>query len=663
MTASDIRASDFLNEIGVATHIAYTDGGYANLSNVQADLGYLGVTELRDGISNGENGSAPLASYIQLAKAGEKFTFVVGGGASTTASIQYTLNTIEQLEAAVPGSVKAIEGPNEINNQTLTFNGVGGLQGAVALQQYLYQTVKSTPALAGVAVDYFTGYDTVGFAAGPNPSTTAGLADDDNQHPYPQGGQAPASWLAPATALGNEPGTQGKFVYTETGYTTNLADVNGVDPAVQGKYTLDLLMDAAKDGSSDTDLYQLMDAYKPGSPQGDDGYGLFDSNNAPKPVATGIHNLAAILADAGSTASTFAPAALNYSVSGQPSTGSSLEISKSDGTTDIAVWAEPQLWNESTKSEVAAPTETETVNLDGAHQVSVYDPLSGTAPIASYASTSSVQLQVTDHPLIVQVGAATTGSTSGGGSSSTTSGSQTIGSGLDKLVLAISEDAYQGNAQYTVSVDGRQVTGTLTADASHAAGATDTVTIYGNWGVGNHTVGVDFLNDAYGGTSSTDRNLYVGGATYDGAAVANSAETLLSSGTQSFTYKDVTPASDGGQNQSIGSGNDQLQLAIGEDAYGGDAQYTVSVDGQQVGGTLTAHAAQGSKQSDLLDVYGNWGTGTHKVTVDFLNDAYGGTSSTDRNLYVNGITYDGKVDTTSTTALLSAGPQTFSFHP
>ena len=658
MTASDIRASDFLNDIGVATHIAYTDGGYANLSNVQADLNYLGVTELRDGISNGENGSAPLASYIQLAKAGEKFTFVVGGGASTNASIQYTLNTIEQLEAAVPGSVKAIEGPNEINNQTLTFNGVGGLQGAVALQQYLYQTVKGTPALAGVAVDYFTGYDTVGFAAGPNPGTTAGLADYDNQHPYPQGGQAPASFLDPATALGNEPGTGGKFVYTETGYTTNTSDVNGVDPTVQAKYTLDLLMDAAKDGSSGTYLYQLMDAYKPGSPQGDDGYGLFDSANAPKPAATGIHDLAAILADTGSAASTFTPVALAYSVSGQPSTGNSLEIGKSDGTIDIAVWAEPQLWNESTKGEVAARAETETVNLDGAHQVSVYDPLSGTAPIASYASTSAVQLQVTDHPLIVQVGAAMPGS----GPPSTTGGSPTIGSGLDKLVLAISEDAYGGNAQYTVSVDGRQVGGTLTADASHAAGAADTVTIYGDWGAGAHTVGVDFLNDAYGGTSSTDRNLYVGGATYDGAAVANSAETLLSSGTQSFAVKDVTPASDGGQNQSIGSGRDQLQLAIGEDAYAGDAQYTVSVDGRQIGGILTAHAAQGAKQSDLLDVYGNWGSGTHKVTVDFLNDAYGGTSSTDRNLYVDGITYDGKVDTTGTTALLSAGSQSFSFH-
>ena len=212
-------------------------------------------------------------------------------------------------------------------------------------------------------------------------------------------------------------------------------------------------------------------------------------------------------------------------------------------------------------------------------------------------------------------------------------------------------------------MDGVQVSGTLTADASHTAGATDTVTIYGNWGVGNHSVGIDFLNDAYGGTSNTDRNLYVNGATYDGAAVTNSAQTLLSSGTQQFTYKDVTPASAGGQNQSIGTGKDQLLLAVGEDAWQGNAQYTVSVDGQQVGGTLTAHAAQESKASDLLDVYGNWGAGTHQVAVNFLNDAYGGSSNADRNLYVNGVTYDGTVNSTSTTALLSSGSKSFTFHP
>ena len=43
---------------------------------------------------------------------------------------------------------------------------------------------------------------------------------------------------------------------------------------------------------------------------------------------------------------------------------------------------------------------------------------------------------------------------------------KTIGSGSDALVLKISQDVYLAGAQYTVSVDGKQIGGTLTAGAS-----------------------------------------------------------------------------------------------------------------------------------------------------------------------------------------------------
>ena len=112
----------------------------------------------------------------------------------------------------------------------------------------------------------------------------------------------------------------------------------------------------------------------------------------------------------------------------------------------------------------------------------------------------------------------------------------TVGSGADQLALSIAEDAYQGDAQYTVSVDGRQVGGVQTAHSSQASGGHDTLLVDGDWSAGNHVVGVNFLNDAYGGTSSTDRNLHVDGATYDGAAAGNSRLTLLSSGTQTFAF-------------------------------------------------------------------------------------------------------------------------------
>jgi hypothetical protein len=121
-------------------------------------------------------------------------------------------------------------------------------------------------------------------------------------------------------------------------------------------------------------------------------------------------------------------------------------------------------------------------------------------------------------------------------------GSSTVGSGSDKLVLKVSQDAYQGDAQFMVSVDGEQVGGTFTAHASHAAGQSDTLTLQGDWGVGNHTVTIDFLNDAWAGTSSTDRNLYVDSASYNGAAVSGAKLALYSGGPASFGVTDSTPA-------------------------------------------------------------------------------------------------------------------------
>jgi Ca2+-binding RTX toxin-like protein len=161
------------------------------------------------------------------------------------------------------------------------------------------------------------------------------------------------------------------------------------------------------------------------------------------------------------------------------------------------------------------------------------------------------------------------------------------GTGADSLVLKISQDAYQGSAQYTVSVDGKQVGGTFTASAVHASGQSDTITLKGDWAAGAHTVSVNFLNDGYGGSAATDRNLYVEAATYNGAAVSGAAKALLSAGPANFSFTDVasvagtarqgTSGADGltggaGADRLVGlAGNDTLNGVAGDDALNGGA--------------------------------------------------------------------------------------------
>lgn len=113
---------------------------------------------------------------------------------------------------------------------------------------------------------------------------------------------------------------------------------------------------------------------------------------------------------------------------------------------------------------------------------------------------------------------------------------QTIGTGNDTFVIKIAQDYYQGAAQYIIKVDGVQVGGTLTAGAVKSSGASDTINVKGTWGAGAHTVTVEFLNDAYGGTPQTDRNLYVLGITYNGAPMTPANASLLSAGTAAFNY-------------------------------------------------------------------------------------------------------------------------------
>lgn len=109
-------------------------------------------------------------------------------------------------------------------------------------------------------------------------------------------------------------------------------------------------------------------------------------------------------------------------------------------------------------------------------------------------------------------------------------------------MLTVSEDAYAGDAQYTVAIDGTQQGGVQTATMSHAAGQSQTLTILGSFGTASHTVTVNFLNDAYGGSASTDRNFYVNGATLNGVAVANSALNEYSAGPQSFAFGSPAPS-------------------------------------------------------------------------------------------------------------------------
>ena len=162
-----------------------------------------------------------------------------------------------------------------------------------------------------------------------------------------------------------------------------------------------------------------------------------------------------------------------------------------------------------------------------------------------------------------------------------------------------------------------------TAAAQHSAGQDTTLNVLGNFGSGSHIVSLDFLNDWNGPTG--DRNLYVDGTTFDGKTLSNGAIAIPAAVPGSIAIP----------------GADILTLGVSEDAYQGDAQYNVYVDGKQVGGTMTTSASHAAGQSQTVNLAGSWGAGGHTVGVVFLNDAYGGSPNLNRNLYVDSLGFNG----------------------
>jgi hypothetical protein len=235
-----------------------------------------------------------------------------------------------------------------------------------------------------------------------------------------------------------------------------------------------------------------------------------------------------------------------------------------------------------------------------------------------------------------------------------------MGAGARTLALMISEDAWLGDAQFTVAIDGVQVGGVQTATASQGAHAAQEFDVRGDFAAGAHTATVNFLNDAWGGTAATDRNLYVQSAALDGAQVPNAAAAMLSGGPRGFSF--AVPAAAGAA-PPVAAGPNTLEIQVSEDAWQGDAMFNVSIDGAVIGGARTATASHGAGASQAVSIQGNWGAGAHTVGISFLNDAWGGTASTDRNLYVGRVSYDGAASPTGSAALFSNGTANFFVTP
>lgn len=544
------RAFAFTDSVGVNLHLNWQDAGLAwgNFTLIKNAMQYLGARQARDGVPY-VGWTLPL--FEQLADIGVKFTILMNrDDLNASGSYASSLDRVQALQTSRPNSVACIEGLNEINNWTINWAGSNtgaNLSLGRPIQQALWDQVHARPAIANIPIANLTlggiDYNTAQAQLG----NMSAWADYGTWHTYFGNGDQPRQNITNGQNVASaiSPGKQ--LMTTECGYYTAVNDMawggGGVDYAAQARLMLTMLAVHHQIGGKRAHIYELLDNNTDLNADQDieNSFGIFEGNGNPKPAATGIRNMLAALSDTATNAASFTTGSLDYTMTGLPATGRHFLLQKADGSFHVVVWAEPKVWNQPTRSRVVNGTTNVTLTLAApATSLKVTDPLTGAA-VTTLAS-QTVTVPVSDYPMIVSITGVGTGGGTGGEPTTPTNPAPepvTIGIGADALVLRLTQDFYLANATYTVSVDGVQIGPTLTANALRGSGSVDVVTVKGNWPAGPHQVTINNLTDAYGGTATTDRNLYLEAATFNGIAVNVAGVNLLSAGPASFTVTKV----------------------------------------------------------------------------------------------------------------------------
>ncbi|MBY5355298.1 calcium-binding protein [Rhizobium leguminosarum] len=594
--AQAVRINDIIRSFGIDTHIDYTDGKYSNVGEVVKALDYLGLDTVRDHAPNSASDPNGQTHLGDAAEAGVQFVF----SAQREVDPATVTQRLHDFVQAHPGSVVGIEGPNEVNNWPVSYQGLSGQAAAVAYQKDLSAAVNADPLLKNIPVLGFTGY------------TVASASDYTTIHTYAKDGDQPYSWLSRESGVQRAADPGKPLAITETGYHTSLtADTNGgwegVSEATQAKLLLNTLMDGAALGSKNTFIYELLDAYS--DPQGtnqEKHFGLFHLDYSAKPAATAIHNLTEILADDGAAKASFSTGTLDYSIDGLPSSARSLLTEKSDGSYQITIWNEPDIWNQSTDTAIQAADTAVKVNLGASFgSVKVFDPLTGTTAIKSLSNVSSLTLDVVDHPVIVEVagtGASTpppaTNHLYGGTGNDTftvTNANQIVdesrGGGTDTVMSSISfslkDTAHTiGNVENLTLTGTANLNGTGNGLVNVLVGNSGNNILDGSTGAdhmagraGNDTYVVDNAGDFADETAGSGKDTVKASTSFslaDLKRTAGTIENLALTGTANLSAtgnntSNVLTGNDGSNSLNGGKGADQLSGGLGNDKLIGKA--------------------------------------------------------------------------------------------
>jgi hypothetical protein len=400
-------AYDFVNSVGVNTHILHADSFYgAQFELMKERLLSAHVSHIRDGAMDERGGfyaGDQADRFKELGKAGIRVTFNTRLSASK--------DFIQGFPSRVSPAFEAYEMPNELNSQHIAW--------AAALQSWMpqfKQYLKSNPDTASYPV---LGPSLIDL--GNNPYLEVGNQESNldfgNLHKYYRSfnpgtlgyggpGQPPCDAVRfgslsyalchAKTISGTKP-----IICTEAGYGTDAVAGRTVTPDVQSKYIARMLMLHLKAGVPRTFIYQLAD-------YGEDGFGAFGlltRDGVQKPSFLELRSLMNELYD---KAGTRPPGRLAISISGETQDLQSILFAKSDGSYRLVLWLEKPSYDPKGNRPLSVPAQTAGVSVPAPYRVRrmlvLEDSGASTAkPVAS--ATAPFNVEIRDNLTIVDIGA------------------------------------------------------------------------------------------------------------------------------------------------------------------------------------------------------------------------------------------------------------------
>lgn len=389
-------AFEFVNSIGLNTHLNYFDRLYGNFPLVERELQSLGVRHLRDGIhlQNADYNKMLYGRWIQLGNLGVRFDAVLDPRSNLGPLSGAMLDKVDSLSGR---TIESFEGPNEMDiSREANWPSVDQ-----EYQSAIFDSVKSMKDSGSIAIIG----PSLAFA-----SKSAQLGDlssrmsEGNLHPYPAG-KMPSVVFPDQINLEKVICDGEPIVITETGYHNAINehhDQPGVSEAAAAKYIPRLFLENFMRGVPRTYLYEFLDeAPDPGLTNAQLHWGLIRADGSEKPSFSALKNLIQELSDSSEPAGV---QPLSWVLNPIDSQIHHLLLEKSNATYDLVLWQEVSSYDVTRHVDLANPAVNATLTLERqARAVTAYQPVMQAAPVHTWSNVTSVHLAIPDHPLVVEI--------------------------------------------------------------------------------------------------------------------------------------------------------------------------------------------------------------------------------------------------------------------